>query len=66
MMNFMVDFSENRSAAGRNAVLGMEYMKRIIPGIGDSLNDVIADADTAVDAVDTTNGFVGALVRVEG
>ena len=65
-MNIMVDFSENKSAAGRNVVVGMEYMKRIIPGIGDGLDDGIADADTAVDAVDRTNGFVGTLVKVEG
>lgn len=67
MMKMLVDVSGNKdSVVRKNAVIGMEYMKRLVPGNEDRINDVISDADTDVDAIDASNGFIGTLITVEG
>lgn len=67
MMNMLVDVSSNKdSVVRKNAVLGMEYMKRLMPGNEDRISDIISDADTDVDAIDASNGFIGTLITVEG
>lgn len=66
-MNMLVDVSSNKdSVVRKNAVLGMEYMKRLMPRKEDRINDIISDADTDVDAIDAANGFIGILITVEG
>ena len=67
MMKMFVDVSSNKdSVVRKKTVIGMEYMKRLIPGNEDRINDVISDADTDVDAIDASNGFIGTLITVEG
>ena len=67
MMNMLVDVSSNKdSVVRKNAVLGMEYMKRLMPRKEDRISDIISDADTDVDAIDASNGFIGTLITVEG
>lgn len=67
MMNMLVDVSSDKdSVVRKNAVLGMEYMKRLMPGKEDRISDIISDADTDVDAIDAANGFIGTLITVEG
>ena len=67
MMKMLVDVSGNKdSVVRKNAVIGMEYMKRLMPRKEDRINDIISDADTDVDAIDAANGFIGILITVEG
>ena len=67
MIKMLVDVSGNKdSVVRKNAVIGMEYMKRLVPGNEDRINDVISDADTDVDAIDASNGLIGTLITVEG
>lgn len=67
MIKMLVDVSGNKdSVVRKNAVIGMEYMKRLVPGNEDRINDVISDADTDVDSIDASNGFIGTLITVEG